>query len=57
MEKFFNPKSVAVIGASGKKGKIGYEILYNIMKSGIEVYPINPRRKEILGKKCYTSVE
>ncbi|HEC75729.1 MAG TPA: CoA-binding protein [Thermoplasmatales archaeon] len=56
MEKFFNPRSVAVIGASSKKGKIGYEILKNVIESGVKVYPVNPNREEILGKKCYKSL-
>ncbi len=57
MQAFFNPKSVAVIGASSTKGKIGYEILSNIIKSNVKVYPVNPNRKEILGKKCYASID
>ena len=56
MEKFFNPRNVAVIGASSKKGKIGYEILKNVIESGVEVYPVNPNREEILGKKCYKNL-
>ena len=56
MEKFFTPKSVAIIGASSKKGKIGYEILKNIIDSEVKAYPINPVRNEILGKKCYKSI-
>lgn len=57
MEHFFNPKSVAVIGASSTKGKIGYEIVANIAGSGIPVFPVNPHRDTILGKRCYKSVE
>ncbi len=57
MEKFFTPNSVAVIGASSKKGKIGYEILKNILSSGVKTYPVNPKRKEVLGIKCYPTVE
>lgn len=57
MDKFFEPKSVAVIGASAKKGKIGYQILKNILECNVKVYPINPKRKEILGVKCYKSIE
>ncbi|RLF51082.1 MAG: CoA-binding protein, partial [Thermoplasmata archaeon] len=53
----FEPKSVAVIGASAKKGKIGYQILKNILECNVKVYPINPKRKEILGVKCYKSIE
>lgn len=57
MEHFFNPKSVAVIGASSTKGKIGYEIMANIAGSDIPVFPVNPHRDAILGKPCYKNVE
>ncbi|RLB58118.1 MAG: hypothetical protein DRG80_07485 [Deltaproteobacteria bacterium] len=56
MDAFFQPKSVAIIGASAKEGKIGYEILKNVLKSNANVFPINPNRKEIDGIKCYKSV-
>lgn len=58
LEKFFNPKSVAVIGASSDKGKIGYEILKNILDAGFKgkVYPVNLKSKKILGLSVYTSV-
>jgi acyl-CoA synthetase (NDP forming) len=56
MEQFFTPNTVAIIGASSKKGKIGYEILSNTLKSDVEVFPVNPLRTTILGKKCYKSV-
>ncbi len=54
----FNPKSVAVIGASGTPGKIGYTILNNLLKGNFKgrVYPVNPNRSTILGKTCYKSV-
>ncbi len=55
----FEPSSVAVIGASHSKEKIGYRILENIVNGGFQgaVYPINPGGGEILGKKAYASVE
>jgi len=55
---FFNPSSVAVIGASREPGKVGYEILRNILASGYrgDVYPINPNATEIQGIKCYRSI-
>lgn len=58
LEKLFNPASVAVIGASRTPGKIGYAIVNNIISSGYRgnLYPINPREEEILGKKCYKRV-
>lgn len=58
LNALLKPKSVAVIGASARPGKIGHTVLDNIIKSGYkgEVYPINPGETEILGLKCYSSV-
>jgi len=56
---FFNPKSIAVIGASTKPGKIGYAVLKNLLdfyNNGGKVYPINPKAEEILGLKAYKSI-
>ncbi|MFH1536413.1 MAG: acetate--CoA ligase alpha subunit [Patescibacteria group bacterium] len=54
----FNPKSIAVIGASQSKGKLGHDILNNVKKFGYKgkIYPINPKTKKILGLKSYKSV-
>ncbi len=54
----FNPKSIAVVGASKTPGKIGYEILANILGYGYggKIYPVNPTANEILGIKCYPKV-
>ncbi|MEX0567854.1 MAG: acetate--CoA ligase family protein [Candidatus Njordarchaeota archaeon] len=59
LDKVFNPKSVAVIGASRHPGKIGYQVLKNIIDGGYDgkIYPINPKADEILGIKCYPSVK
>jgi len=58
MELFFKPKSVAVIGASGTPGKLGYVIVKNIANSDFagNVYPVNPKSDEILGYKVYRNV-
>jgi len=58
MDLFFKPKSVAVIGASGTPGKLGYVIVKNIADSDFagEVYPVNPKSDEILGYKVFRSV-
>lgn len=55
---FFKPNSVAVVGASSKPGKIGNAVLKNIIASGFkgQIYPINPKAKEIEGYKCYPSL-
>ncbi|OGI11695.1 hypothetical protein A3K64_00140 [Candidatus Micrarchaeota archaeon RBG_16_36_9] len=56
-DKFFNPKSIAVIGASRTPGKLGYTILENIKYSFKgPIYPINPNTDEILGLKAYPSI-
>ncbi len=55
----FQPRSVAVIGASGTPGKIGYSLMNNIVSCGYqgEIYPINPKGGEILGHQVYRSIE
>ena len=58
LKKIFNPKSVAIVGASSEPGKIGYQILNNIIQNGYKgkVYPINKKASEILGVKCYANL-
>lgn len=58
MQELFDPKSVAVIGASPKEGKVGNTILKNLVQSFEgEIYPVNPTHGEILGVKCYPSIQ
>jgi acetyltransferase len=59
LDKIFNPKSVAVVGASDEEGSVGYALMKNFLESGFEgeVYPVNIRKKEILGVKAYQTVE
>ena len=56
---FFEPRSVAVVGASKTPGKAGNEILVNLLANGYQgkVFPINPGGEEILGFKSYGSVK
>ena len=58
MDLFFKPRSIAVLGASGTPGKLGYVIVKNIADSDFSgnVYPVNPKADEILGYKVYRSV-
>ena len=58
LDLFFRPKSVAIIGASATRGKIGHEIVRSLVDGGYrgEVYPITLRTREILGLKCYENV-
>jgi len=59
LSSMFNPKAVCVIGASRKPGKIGHEILKNLINYGFggKIYPINPEAREILGLKAYPTVK
>ncbi|WP_440953427.1 acetate--CoA ligase alpha subunit [Methanococcoides sp. FTZ1] len=57
LEKLFEPASVAVIGASRTKGKVGRAVLDNLIESYKgEIIPINPKADEILGLRCYPSI-
>ncbi len=59
MDAFFQPRSVAVIGASESPEKYGNIILRNILNGGFRgaVYPINPKSETILGLQCFRSVK
>ncbi|MBS7338381.1 MAG: CoA-binding protein, partial [Thermoguttaceae bacterium] len=53
----FNPKSVAVVGASAKKGGVGNDVLLNLIKDYKgAIYPVNPKGGEIEGLQAYTSL-
>lgn len=58
MQRIMQPDGVAVIGASAEDGKIGNSVMKNLIDGGYEggIYPIHPKAKEILGRKCHESV-
>lgn len=58
IQKFFNPKSVALIGATEKAGSLPSCILSNLMKMGYEgtIFPVNPKYKSVFGVPCYASI-
>jgi len=59
LKLIFEPRSVAIIGASRTPGKPGYNILKNLIDLGFkgELYPVNPEATEILGLKAYPRVD
>ncbi|MGA3206211.1 MAG: acetate--CoA ligase family protein [Syntrophales bacterium] len=59
MKRIFLPAGIAIIGASGDPLKLGYSTVKNIIDGGYQgnIYPINPKADEILGLKCYRSVQ
>ncbi len=58
LEPLFSPKNVALIGATEKMGSVGRTILWNLISSpfGGTVYPVNPKRSNILGIRAYPAI-
>lgn len=58
LRRLWEPRAVAVIGASGREGAMGQAPVRFLRQHGYEgdVYPINPNYDEILGYPCYPSV-
>lgn len=55
----FNPRSIALIGASSRAGNVGHAFLRNMVGSKFEgaVYPVNPKRKSMMGMKVYPNLK
>jgi len=58
MDPLFNPRSVAVIGASENSGKLGFHVMKSLTKGGFagKIIPVNPGTSEIMGIKVSTSI-
>ena len=58
MEQFFNPKSIAVIGASDKPDSIGHTLVQNLIDGGYNgtILPVNPHLEEVHGLKAYRAI-
>ena len=62
LDAFFNPRSVAVVGATKKVDKAGHVIFKNLAANKMrgvfkgELFPVNPGEESILGFKCYPSI-
>lgn len=58
LDSLFNPDSVAIIGASREKGKVGYSLVDNLSSSGYsgDIYPVNPHADQILNLDCYSDI-
>jgi acetyltransferase len=50
-----HPKSVAIYGASTREGSVGATVMRNIVEGGFEgeIWPINPKYREVAGRRCY----
>ena len=49
-------RKIALVGASPKPERDANEVMRYLLEKGYEVYPVNPRYEEVLGRKCYPSV-
>ncbi|HEV2341135.1 MAG TPA: bifunctional acetate--CoA ligase family protein/GNAT family N-acetyltransferase [Candidatus Acidoferrales bacterium] len=58
LESFFEPKTVAVVGATDREGSVGRTVLVNLRRGSFpgKVYAVNPGRSELLGDACYPNV-
>lgn len=58
LDKMFNSKSIAIVGASSNPEKTGHIIMKNVIDGGFkgQIYPINHKSSEILGLRCYPSL-
>lgn len=59
LESLLCPNTVAVIGASRSPGKVGHAVVANLLASGFKgtIVPVNPQATEVLGLRCYPSLE
>lgn len=59
LEKLFNPSSIAIVGVSQEKGKVGNTLAKNILELGYQgrVFLVNPKYQELFGRKCHSKLE
>jgi acetyltransferase len=58
LEAIFSPKTIAVLGASKAKGKVGHDIFANILRGNYQgtLYPVNPKTKSVLSVRSYPTI-
>ncbi len=58
LERFFNPRAIAIIGASQDLNSISGQPLKFLKSHGYKgrLYPVNPRYTEVAGEKCYPTL-
>ncbi|GAB6101605.1 CoA-binding protein [Thermococcus atlanticus] len=49
-------RRIALVGASPRPERASNDVMRYLLEKGYEVYPVNPRYEEVLGRKCYPSV-
>lgn len=58
LDRLFHPRSIAVVGASNRKGSVGYNLLHNLLSGGYEgpVYPISVTTESVQDVRAYAAV-
>lgn len=59
LTRLFNPRSVAVFGASNRPESVGGTAFQNLLTAGFKgnIYAINPKHKQVQGQDCYASLD
>ena len=59
ISQFFNPKSVAVIGASNNAGRAGFVVMRNLLQGGFKgpIMPVSPKHKAVHGVLAYSNIK
>jgi len=58
LKSIFEPKSIAIIGASTKEGSVGNDVVRNLVQQGYlgKIYPVNPKTDRLYGLYCYNNI-
>ncbi|MFC1864744.1 CoA-binding protein [Chloroflexota bacterium] len=56
IKEFMAQKRFAIVGATDNPEKYGHQIFKNLKNRGYEVYPVNPKLKELDGTRCYANL-
>src|SRR5215469_15506649 len=58
IESIISPTSIAVLGASNRRGSVGNAVIANIVNGGYtgRVYPVNPSSETVIGLRCHRSI-
>jgi acetyltransferase len=59
LDRLFAPKAIAVFGASTRDNAVGTRVFQNLIEAEFDgpVYPINPKYRELQGKRCYPAID
>lgn len=59
LDEILRPDSIAIVGASERKGSVGHDVMYNMLHAGYggKIYPVNVKHKKVQGRVAYASVK